>query len=122
MRANPHFSVDPYLARAYSLADMNCWHMVRDAWLELTGIDLGDRTPARITAATLNATFGSDVPAFERLDGAQSPCLVLMRSPGAVPHVGLFLRGRVLQMTAAGASYMPLAVATAGFREIGFYR
>lgn len=122
MRINPRFTVDPYLSRVYDLAQMNCWHMLRDAWLDLTGQDLGDRTPERITSASLIGRFDTDVPAFTKLDGPDSPCIVLMRSPGVVPHVGLFLRGKVLQMTKSGASYMPLPTARAGFDEVGFYR
>lgn len=115
-------NVDAYLARRFHLARQNCWHLVRDAWLELTGDDLGDRTPERITAATLTGKFDTDVPAFRRLDGPQDPSIVLMRSPGVVPHVGIYHQRRVLQMTQRGASFVPLASATVGYSDVGFYR
>ena len=114
--------VDRYLARRFDLARSNCWHLLRDAWMELTGRDLGDRTPERITTAALIGRFDTDVPSFERLDAPAEPSIVLMRSPGAVPHVGVYHRGRVLQMTARGASYVSLEAATAGFRDVEFYR
>lgn len=114
--------IDSYLARRFDLARQNCWHLVRDAWLELTGLDLGDRTPERITTAALVGRFASDVPAFRLLDQPAEPSIVLMRTPGAIPHVGVYHRRRVLQMTARGASFLPLAQATAGFDQVEFYQ
>jgi hypothetical protein len=114
--------VDRYLARRFDLARQNCWHLVRDGWLELTGRDLGDRTPELLTAAALRGRFDSDVPAFEELPSPAEPSIVLMRRPRAVPHVGLYYRARVLQMTPRGASYLPLPAAIAGFPDVRFYR
>jgi len=115
-------NVDPYLSRRFDLAAQNCWHLVRDGWLELTGIDLGDRTPVRITTAALLGKFDTDVPAFRKIEKPESPCIVLMRSPGVIPHVGIFYKRRVLQMTQRGASYVPLENATSGYSEVGFYK
>lgn len=112
---------EPYLRRRFDLKTQNCWHMLRDAWLELTGRDLGDRTPEQITAKALAGRFATDVPEFFEIGRPASPCIVLMRRIGAVPHVGLYYRGSVLQMTARGASYIPLSRATAGFHDVGFY-
>lgn len=114
--------VDSYLARRFHLRRQNCWHLARDAWLELTGRDLGDRTPETLTQAALEGRFQADVPAFELLPGPAEPSLVLMRSPGIVPHVGVHYRARVLQMTVNGASYLPVAQACAGYRQTEFYR
>lgn len=113
--------IDQYLARRFDLATQNCWHIVRDGWRDLTGRDIGDRTPERITAAALTGRFDTDVPQFYSLPGPANPSIVLMRQRGVVPHVGLLYRGRVLQMTKRGASYLPLAQATDGFGDIGFY-
>ncbi len=116
------FSVDRYLARRFDLANQNCWHLVRDAWLELTHVDLGDRTPAQITKAALIGRFDTDVPGFRRLPGPESPSIVLMIRRGAVPHVGIFYKRRILQMAISGPSYLPIGPATAGFHEVGYYR
>jgi hypothetical protein len=115
-------NVAPYLARRFDLAESNCWHLTRDAWLELTGLDLGDRTPERITTAALIGRFASDVPTFTRLEQPVDPCVVLMRRPGAVPHVGVYMSGRVLQMTPTGASFLPMRAATIGFPLVEFYQ
>lgn len=118
-----NLSVDTYLARRFHLARQNCWHVLRDGWLELTGVDLGDRTPEHLSRAALVGRFDSDVPAFLELPQPASPCIVLMRQPRLVPHVGLYWKRRVLQMAQGGPTYLPLAVATHGYPAdgIGFY-
>ncbi len=113
--------LEPYLSRRFDMATQNCWHMLRDAWSELTGEDIGDRTPERITRAALIGRFDTDVPEFERLAAPCDPCIVLMRSAGVVPHVGLLWRRKVLQMTHAGPSYVPLGMATMGHDEVSFH-
>lgn len=50
-----------------------------------------------------------------------SPCIVLMRRPRTTPHVGIYLRGRVLHITQHGVHYVALDIATLGFKVVGFY-
>lgn len=119
---NGSLAVDRYLAWRFHLAKRNCWHLVRESWLELTGRDLGDLTPNKISADALRSAVGTSEPSFDRLAAPADPCIVLMQNPGASPHVGLYHRGKVLQITASGASYMPLRVAAFGYQEVRFYR
>jgi hypothetical protein len=91
-------------------------------WLDITGTDLGDRTPDRIAKEALMARFDADVPAFTLQDGPVDPSIVLMRSPGLVPHVGVYMRGRVLQLWGGRYSFLSLTAATAGWKEVDFYR
>ena len=114
--------VDRYLARRFHHIRQNCWHMTRDAWLELTGEDIAIGDTEQQTYAALSARYCAGAAERKRLEGPADPCLVLMRSPGAVPHVGVYYLARVLQMTARGASYVGLEAATAGFRDVEFYR
>lgn len=113
--------IDSYLARRFNIWDYNCWHLVRDAWRDITGRDIGDRTPAVITKAALRDTFTTDVPTFTSHDKPVEPCIVLMQNPPAVPHVGIYTGGKVLQITEKGVSYLPIAQACAGYGKIGFY-
>lgn len=113
--------IDSYMGRTFHIRDYNCWHLLQDAWRDLTGRDLGDRTPIRVTFAALIGRFDTDVPEFTELPGPKDPSLVLMRRSGTVPHCGVYVRGRVLQMTPTGVSYLPVEVATAGFAQVGFY-
>jgi hypothetical protein len=114
--------VDTYLGWRFHLAHANCWHMVRAAWLDLTGRDLGDRTPERITTAALLSRFETGPADLDEQPRAVDPSIVLMANPGTVPHVGVFTRGRVLQVTRDGASFLPLVTATAGFKSVRFFQ
>lgn len=114
--------VDSYLAWRFDRERRHCWHLARAAWLELTGQDIGAGEPEGTAYATLACKFAAGAPGFRALDRPSDPCLVLMRRPRVVPHVGVYYRGRVLQLRERGASYMALGPATAGFQEIGFYR
>ncbi len=114
--------IDAYLAWRFHLAKRNCWHMVRAAWRDLTGVDLGDLTPATISASALAGAVGASEAAFSLLISPTDPCIVLMQNPGASPHVGLYYRGKVLQVSSSGASYCPLRLATMGYKEVRFYR
>lgn len=115
------FSVDPYLARDFDQVRYNCWDLLRDAWRELTGIDIGHRTPSPATPLAMRRRFDREEADFVRLPEARSPSIVLMRRPKAVPHVGLFWRGKVLHIQPGGARYEPLAIAGLGFPEVRFY-
>jgi hypothetical protein len=108
------FTVDPYLAREYSPTRYDCWDMLREAWFELTGFDIGERPRAAPAALTVWRNFA-------RLPGPTSPAIVLMRRPGVVSHVGLFWRARVLHIQPDGARYERVERASLGFTEVGFY-
>ncbi len=116
------FSTDRYMAWLFDLERCNCWHLARAAWLDLTGRDIGDRTPETITRAALIGRFATDVPTFVKLPGPQEPSLALFTRDRGVPHVGVWVRGRILQMTHSGPSYTPLATAKIGFDQVEFYR
>lgn len=115
-------AVDAYLARSYDPARFLCWDLVREAWLDMSGQDIGDRTPHPASALAISRRVASSLGDFEAIPEPESPCLVLMRQSRAVPHVGLFWRGRVLHIDQRGARFERLADATRGFERIGFYR
>jgi hypothetical protein len=115
------FSVDPYLARRFDEETYNCWDLVREAWLELTGFDIGNRTPHPATPLAIARRFRDGEREFCRLGAPCSPSIVVMKRPRAVPHAGLFLRGRVLHIHPGGPQFDRLADATRGFDKVGFY-
>lgn len=108
------FSVDPYLGRDYDPATYDCWDLLREAWLELTGFDIGPRPPAAAAALAIWRHFA-------RLPEPRSPSIAFMRRPRFVSHVGLFWRGRVLHIQPEGARYERVEQASLGFSEVGFY-
>lgn len=95
---------DEYMARSFDLRSSNCWTLVRDVWLEMTGVDLGDLTPPETDLASLDDAVWAAVegPQFVRLERPANPCIVLMRRRREMPHVGVLLKWRLLHMTARG--------------------
>lgn len=108
------FSVDPYLGRPYDPASYDCWDMLREAWLELTGFDMGARPRSGAPVLALGRHF-------QRLAGPASPAIALMRRPRVVSHVGLFWQGRVLHNQPGGVRFDRPEVASLGFTEVAFY-
>jgi len=110
-----HFSVDRFLGRPYDRRRYHCWHLVCEAWLDLTGTDLGPVPDwdEREVLARFSAFAASPEPV--------SPCIVLMLTPPSVPHAGVFLRGRVLHIRPEGARFERLKDATRGFEEVRYY-
>lgn len=116
-------SVDAFLARRHRGDEYNCLHFARDVWLEATGEDLGARMADLLTSSTGERRIGArHRRAFERLDRPADPCLVMMRRGRTEPHVGVYLRGRVLHLTERGAEFHEPAIASRGFQEVEFYR
>lgn len=103
-------SVDRYLGKTYDRRTYNCVDFARDVWRDATGEDLGDIYPPTPHARGK----------LKRIAAPQDPCLVLMRSTEA--HLGVYLRGRVLHLTQAGAEFTEIPVATRGCGKVRFYR
>ena len=107
-------SVDRYLSRRQA-PGYDCLAFARDVWAGLTGEDLRGRLdilhpdPRRLRV-------------FERLSAPVDPCLVLMRRPRSQPHVGVYVRGRVLHLDAGGAKHVPLELVALSFLRVEFYR
>jgi len=115
------FRVDDFLGKQFHMNNYNCWHLVREAWLVITGVDLGDLTPTPATNDNLKETFENEKSNFQKLESPQSPCIVLMERKNSIPHVGIYWKKRVLQIVPMGVEYQPLDIATRGFRQASFY-
>lgn len=114
-------SIDQYLERTFHPENYNCWDLVREVWQDLTGHDIGDRTPHPATPLAMRRRFDREEREFIRLDAPRSPCITLLRRPRAVPHVGVYLRGRLLHMSERGCRYEPMPVASLGFTSVEFF-
>jgi hypothetical protein len=99
----------------------NCVNLVVESWYTETGQDI-------------SATFqGVLVPKDQRLVQAAirgdftpvpqpvSPCLVLFRCGKATPHLGLFVRGKVLHLSERGPVRQLIANASLGYDSVKFY-
>jgi hypothetical protein len=115
------FSVDNYLDRKFNYRTSNCWHLVRDVILELTGNDLGDLTPPVIDSENLSSAFLHNEKKFTKLQSPESPCIVRMLRAGQTPHVGVYYNRRLLHIQRHGVEYLPLDIASRGFTMLEFY-
>lgn len=95
---------DDYMPRRFDMRTSNCWHLVRDVWRDMTGVDLGDLTPAQTDSCALDDAVweAAEGPRFVRIEQPRQPCIVLMRRRSEMPHVGVFMRWRLLHMTPKG--------------------
>lgn len=114
--------VDRFLQKEFSYRDYNCFHFVRDVWLELTGNDLGDQTPQSPGVDTYNQKALLVANTLLALAMPEDPSIVLLQRDRLEPHVGVFYKGRVLHLNRKGAYYMPLSQVTPGYTTVGFYK
>lgn len=59
---------------------------------------------------------------LQRLLEPDNPCIIIMYHRRITPHVGIYVRGKVLHLTNVGVEYQPVDVATRGFRNYRFYK
>lgn len=115
-------SVDKYLSKSYRTPTYNCFSFAREAWLELTGTDLGDQTPDTHNASEYTLRALQVANTLTRLDCPEDPCLVLLQRKRLEPHIGVFYQGRVLHLNRSGAYYVPLGQITPGYPSVSYYR
>jgi hypothetical protein len=115
-------SIDAFFHRKYNRQTYNCAHFVCDVWESLTGESLAHKLGGLLRPPkTRHASFDLRRQ-FKRLEAPESPCVVLMQRRGSQPHVGIFVRGRVLHIHEMGVEFQPTDVASRGFEKIGFYK
>lgn len=114
--------IDEFFFRKYDRSNYNCAHLVAEAWLKITGLDISERLAGFLKPVRARSVGMSLRHSFIRLQAPESPCVVLMNRPGAVAHVGVYYRGKVLHIHASGTEYVPLDVARRGFTTVRFYK
>lgn len=115
-------SIDKFFFRKYDKNKYNCAHFVCEVWLEETGEDLSEKlTGALLPKKERNIPISARHN-FTKLDSPESPCLVIFQSKGVSPHIGIYLRGKVLHIKESGVEYQPIEVVGVNFKKIGFYK
>jgi hypothetical protein len=114
-------SVDRFLDRM-PRPGYNCLDFTREVWLALTGQDITERLTGLVGDFACRKATVSGVKGFKRLQTPSSPCFVVMQRTKFVPHIGIFLNGRMLHMSNKGVQYMPIEVARAYFTGIRYYQ
>lgn len=114
-------SIDPFLDRVPG-PKYNCLDFTREVWLALTGQDLTAKLTMLVGDFAGRKATPSGMRGFKKLLMPVSPCLVVMQRFKFVPHLGIFLDGRILHLPAHGAEFQPLVVARAYFQRISYYK
>lgn len=109
--------VDDFLSRRRRRG-YDCLNFTAEVWLACTGEDLQGRLQELLGP---RRRLGAGRRRFERLERPEEPCLVVMQSHRANPHIGVYLRGRVLHLLHS-AEFTKLEVATRGFTRVSYYR
>jgi len=113
--------IEKYLEKRFTRT-YNCFNFVREVWLDLTGVDLGDQTPAEHGAEEYNQKALKVANTLITLDAPESPSIVLLQRSRLEPHIGVYYKGKVLHLTKQGVYYMPLDQVTTGYPKVNFYK
>lgn len=114
-------SIDGFLDRQRG-RDYNCFDFAAEVWAALTGEDIRKRVQGLARAISARKARPSDLKGFKRLEQPANPCFVLMQRRKFVPHIGIYLDGRILHLTDKGVQFMPLMVARQYYVGAKYYR
>lgn len=117
-------SVDEYHSRRYVIGQYNCFHFAAEVWRDLCGQDViklfGDAVVQGAKYRKLNRQM---VSGFKYLNEPEDPCFVLFRNRRQSPHIGIYLRGRVLHIRYnMGVRFEPIHMAQFGFTHTRFFK
>lgn len=114
-------SIDKYFGRRYNRSKYNCAHFVCEVWADLKGNQLADALREMLCPPSARRVVLSDLRAVRFLKSPEDPCVVYMTSRLNAPHVGIWIRGKVLHIVDnQGVQYQPLDVASLGFKRVRF--
>jgi len=101
--------------------DYKCSHFFVDAANKLHGKDLSKIMEGFLyPKKKSNQNIRHD---FKLIDKPEEPCMVMFHGKQpADPHVGLYIDGGVLHLTALGVFHQSLEVASIGFQSVRFYK
>lgn len=113
--------IDKYLGWKFNLRTRNCWTLVRAVWQELTGVDLEDLTPSEPNRTSCWLAVTTAQSRFIEIPMPVSPCIVLMQRAEDIPHIGVFIDGKVLHLRPTGVVWQPIEIATMCFPVVIYY-
>jgi hypothetical protein len=117
------FSTDPFLDKVYIKGKYNCLDFTAEVWEAITGERLGDRLGLVLRAIPHRKAHKADIEGFRLLDRPQSPCLAMFRRAYTEPHIGVYVRGRLLHLPSRGnAVFQRLDEVTRFFKRVAYYQ
>jgi len=114
-------SIDIYLDRVYNRSTYNCGHFVADVWQDLTGQAIHEAVAGIAQPVGKGRAVLTQLRTFKRIREPVSPCIVMLNPPRGLPHIGIYLRGRILHITETGVGFDHIEVASVGFKQVRFY-
>lgn len=114
-------SIDRYLGRRYNSATYNCAHLVCEVFADMVGPEMAEKLQGLLSAPSSRRAVLSQLRGAKFIDKPVTPCVVYMQGPRIETHVGVWIRGKVLQITKRGVQYLPLDVATHEFKRVRFF-
>lgn len=116
-------SIDEFFFRRFNPQTYNCTHFTAEVWAQLTGDDLAHKLGRLLTdALDVRQLTRGIVRNFSRLDAPVDPCLIVMQRARSAPHIGVYVRGKVLHIHDRGVEYQPVDVASRCFQTVTFFR
>jgi hypothetical protein len=100
----------------------NCFDLVSEAWLALTGECITDRFPRLQGAFVDRKMTHTGLRSAERLKTPVTPCVAIFQRPRTVPHVGIWIDGRILHLNESGAEFTLPEIAKRYYRTVRYYR
>ena len=114
-------SVDALLGKIHRGESYQCGHFVRDAWKHLTGDDLSDEFEGFLLPVGERTALKGVKARFKRVSRPVRPCVAVFRRLSGRPHVGMWYKGKILELSQSGAAYVPLHVVSRRFTSVRFY-
>lgn len=114
-------SVDKYLNKVYDKRAYNCAHFVAEVWSDMFDYDLSIALTGFMRPRKERHVSIKDLRCFKRIDAPESPCIVLLQNYKEPPHVGIYLRGRVLHIQQSGVNFELLETVSVPFKKVSFY-
>lgn len=112
-------SIDRFLFARRS-ATYDCLDLVAEVWEAHTGEDIRERLGDLLGAD--GRQIGKARTSFTRLARPEDPCIAVMHSDRGDPHVGVYLRGRILHLLGRSPEFMEPDVAARGFTRVRYFR
>lgn len=114
-------SVDTYLNRRYNLKSYNCVHFACEVYKNETGKAIDEIFYGLLLNRAERFADFRALRKMKRHTEPVSPCIVLFQAPKTEPHVGVYIRGRVLHIQPDGVKFEELSVAGSFFSRMSFY-
>jgi hypothetical protein len=114
-------TLDRFLNKKYDKDFYNCMHFVNDVWQAITGKNINNISLEFLLNSQKRYVPPLFKKSFKKIKQPITPCICLMARQNFNKHVGVFINNKILHITEKGVEFLPLDIATRGFRMVRFY-